>query len=47
MGRSLNDVIAGLPLDVNFAPDWMELLIAHLAKDAAAPARTSRPVPRR
>jgi len=31
--------LAGFPLDVNFAPDWMELLIAHLAKEAAAPAR--------
>ena len=31
--------LAGFPLGVNFAPDWMELLIAHLAKDSAAPAR--------
>jgi len=31
--------IAGFPLGVNFAPDWMELLVAHLTKDVAAPAR--------
>jgi hypothetical protein len=37
--RSKGPWVAGFPLGVNFAPDWMELLIAHLAKDAATPAR--------
>ena len=31
--------IAGLPLGPNLAPDWMELVIAHLAKDLPAPVR--------
>ena len=31
--------IAGLPLGPNLAPDWMELVIAHLAKEPPAPAR--------
>jgi hypothetical protein len=31
--------VAGIPLGVNFAPDWIELLIAHLARETAAPAR--------
>ena len=31
--------LAGLPPELNFAPDWMELVIAHLAKDAQQPAR--------
>ena len=37
--RARGPWVAGLPLDANFAPDWMELLIAHLGKDVAAPAR--------
>jgi hypothetical protein len=36
--------IAGLPLAANFAPDWMELVIAHLAKEPQSSARlTARP----
>jgi hypothetical protein len=31
--------IAGFPLGVNFAPDWMELLVGHLARDTSVPAR--------
>jgi hypothetical protein len=31
--------IAGLPLGAHFTPDWMELLIAHLAREPQAPAR--------
>ncbi len=31
--------VAGLPLGPNFAPDWMELVIAHLAKESDQPAR--------
>jgi hypothetical protein len=31
--------VAGFPLEATFAPDWMELLIAHLAKETPAPAR--------
>jgi hypothetical protein len=37
--RARGPWVAGLPLDVNFAPDWIERLITHLAKDAATPAR--------
>ena len=33
--------VAGLPLATNFAPDWMELVIAHLAKEPPTPARLS------
>src|SRR5258708_39336507 len=31
--------VAGFPLGRNFAPGWMELVIAHLAKDTQQPAR--------
>ncbi len=31
--------LASVPLEANFAPDWMELLIAHLAKEPQTPAR--------
>jgi len=31
--------IAGLPLGPNFAPGWMELVMAHLGKDTQRPAR--------
>ena len=31
--------IAGLPLGPSLAPDWMELVVAHLAKEPQAPAR--------
>ena len=37
--RSKGPWIAGLPLGSNLAPDWMELLIAHLAKESQTPAR--------
>ena len=31
--------VAGLPAGPNLAPDWMELVSAHLAKDGEQPAR--------
>lgn len=31
--------VAGLPLGPSFAPDWMELVMAHLARDAEQAAR--------
>jgi len=37
--RAKGPWIAGLPLGPNLAPDWMELVIAHLAKEPPAPAR--------
>jgi hypothetical protein len=37
--RAKGPWVAGLPLTSNLAPDWMELLIAHLAKEPQTPAR--------
>jgi hypothetical protein len=37
--RAKGPWVAGLPLGSNLAPDWMELVIAHLAKEPSAPAR--------
>jgi hypothetical protein len=37
--RAKGPWVAGLPLGPNFAPGWMELVIAHLARDAQRPAR--------
>src|SRR5580658_2551667 len=37
--RARGPWIAGLPLATTFAPDWMELLADHLAREPAAPAR--------
>ena len=37
--RAKGPWVAGVPLTSTFAPDWMELLIAHLAKESPAPAR--------
>jgi hypothetical protein len=31
--------VAGFPLGAHFAPDWMELITAHLAKEPQAPVR--------
>jgi len=38
-GSARGPWIAGLPLGSHLAPDWMELLIGHLAKEPQAPAR--------
>jgi hypothetical protein len=37
--RAKGPWVAGLPLGANLAPDWMELLIAHLAKEPQGAAR--------
>jgi len=37
--RAKGPWVAGLPLGPNFAPNWIELVIAHLAKEAQQPAR--------
>ena len=37
--RAKGPWIAALPPGPNLAPDWMELVIAHLAKDEQRPAR--------
>jgi hypothetical protein len=37
--RAKGPWVAGLPLASNLAPDWMELLVAHLAKKPQTPAR--------
>lgn len=37
--RAKGPWVAALPPGPNFAPDWMELVIAHLAKDDQQPVR--------
>ena len=37
--RAKGPWVAGLPATSNLASDWMELLIAHLAKEPQSPAR--------
>jgi hypothetical protein len=37
--RAKGPWIAGLPLGPSFAPDWMELVVAHLGKDTQRPVR--------
>jgi hypothetical protein len=37
--KSKGPWIAGLPAGPSFSPDWMELFVAHLAKEPQLPAR--------
>jgi hypothetical protein len=37
--RAKGPWVAGLPLEVELAPHWIEALAAHLAREPAAPAR--------
>jgi len=37
--RARGPWVAGLPLGASFAPEWIELVAAHLAREPAEPAR--------